>query len=638
MTRIEDYALVGDLQTAALVSRDGSVDWLCFPRFDSGACFASLLGGPEHGCWSLRPVSPGTSTRRYLHDTLVLETTWTTEDGSVARVIDFMPPRGKAPDIVRIVEGVKGCVEFRSELTIRFDYGRIVPWVRKRTHEERHPRRDRRAGRALLPHARRDARRGPAHGLGAPGRRGAARPVRPHLVPVARGGSGGDRRGAGARRDRGVLAGVERGVPARAARRLGPARAPVAHRAQGADVRPDRRDRRRADDVAARVDRLGAQLGLPLLLAARRDAHAARAAPLQPRRRGGTVAPLADPGDRGRSRGRPDHVRRRRRAAPQRVRAAVARRLRGLAAGAGRQRGERPAPARRLRRGARLLLPGPSARPAGRPAGVGDPARVARPSGRGVARAGRRDLGDPRRAPPLRPFQGDGLGCVRPRGADGRGAPLRGAGRPLAPAPRRDPPGRLRPRLRPRARLLHAVLRLEGARRESPAAAAHRLPAGDRPADPRHDQRNRAGAAPGRVRAPLSHPRGRPRRAAAGRGRVPAVLVLALRLLRAARPPRRGARAVPAARRPRQRPRPLFRRSTTRRPTACSGTSPRRSRTSRSSTRRSTSRRTCLRRCTAGTRAGSSVLDGAGRVDEGQVAQALREVPQQLAALRVDLL
>jgi GH15 family glucan-1,4-alpha-glucosidase len=136
MVRIEDYALLGDLQTAALVSRGGSVDWLCFPRFDSGACFAALLGDPENGRWLLAPSTPATSTRRYLHDTLVLETTWQTEDGSVARVLDFMPPRGKAPDIARLVEGVKGRVEFRSELTIRFDYGRIVPWVRKRTHEE----------------------------------------------------------------------------------------------------------------------------------------------------------------------------------------------------------------------------------------------------------------------------------------------------------------------------------------------------------------------------------------------------------------------------------------------------------------------------------------------------------------------
>jgi GH15 family glucan-1,4-alpha-glucosidase len=127
--RIEDYALIGDLQAAALVERGGSIDWLCFPRFDSGACFAALLGEAEHGRWLLAPVGTATSSRRYLHDTLVLETTWETADG-VVRVFDFMPPRGEAPDVVRIVEGVRGRVRMRSELVIRFDYGRIIPWVR----------------------------------------------------------------------------------------------------------------------------------------------------------------------------------------------------------------------------------------------------------------------------------------------------------------------------------------------------------------------------------------------------------------------------------------------------------------------------------------------------------------------------
>jgi GH15 family glucan-1,4-alpha-glucosidase len=129
MARIADHALIGDLQTAALVERGGSVDWLCFPRFDSAACFAALLGGPEHGRWLLAPVGEASSSRRYLHDTLVLETTWQTPDG-VVRVFDFMPPRGKAPDIVRIVEGVEGSVRMRSELVIRFGYGEVVPWVR----------------------------------------------------------------------------------------------------------------------------------------------------------------------------------------------------------------------------------------------------------------------------------------------------------------------------------------------------------------------------------------------------------------------------------------------------------------------------------------------------------------------------
>jgi GH15 family glucan-1,4-alpha-glucosidase len=130
MARIEDYALIGDLQAAALVERGGSIDWLCFPRFDSGACFAALLGTPDHGRWLLAPVGEGQATRRYLHDTMVLETTWETQDG-VVRVFDFMPPRGKAPDVVRIVEGVRGSVPMRSELVLRFDYGSVVPWVRR---------------------------------------------------------------------------------------------------------------------------------------------------------------------------------------------------------------------------------------------------------------------------------------------------------------------------------------------------------------------------------------------------------------------------------------------------------------------------------------------------------------------------
>ena len=134
MARIEDYALIGDLQTVALVGREGSIDWCCFPRFDSGACFAALLGTPEHGRWLLSPVAEvARSTRRYRHDTLVLETLHETDEG-VVRIIDFMPPRGEAPDIVRIVEGVEGTVSMRSELAIRFDYGKIVPWVRRIDH------------------------------------------------------------------------------------------------------------------------------------------------------------------------------------------------------------------------------------------------------------------------------------------------------------------------------------------------------------------------------------------------------------------------------------------------------------------------------------------------------------------------
>ena len=129
--RIEDYAFLSDTQTCALVSRDGCVDWLCFPRFDSGACFASLLGKRENGCWRFFPRDKITKLRRrYRGDTLILETEIETSTGAV-RAIDFMPPRGRNPDLIRIVEGVRGEVALQMELIIRFDYGQIVPWVRK---------------------------------------------------------------------------------------------------------------------------------------------------------------------------------------------------------------------------------------------------------------------------------------------------------------------------------------------------------------------------------------------------------------------------------------------------------------------------------------------------------------------------
>jgi len=129
--RLEDYALIGDTQTAALVSREGSVDWWCAPRFDSAASFSAILGGPEHGRWLVAPAEPIQKiTRRYRPDTLVLETEFETEHGTV-RVADCMPPRDGTPEIVRRVEGVKGRVPMRLELVIRFDYGSIVPWVRR---------------------------------------------------------------------------------------------------------------------------------------------------------------------------------------------------------------------------------------------------------------------------------------------------------------------------------------------------------------------------------------------------------------------------------------------------------------------------------------------------------------------------
>lgn len=130
--RIEDYALIGNTETAALVGRDGSVDWLCLPRFDSPACFAALLGDAENGQWKVAPQQPPKAVRRrYLDGTLVLETIFETETGSVS-VVDFMPlPRHEAVDLVRTITGLEGEVPMRFETRIRFDYGRVVPWVRR---------------------------------------------------------------------------------------------------------------------------------------------------------------------------------------------------------------------------------------------------------------------------------------------------------------------------------------------------------------------------------------------------------------------------------------------------------------------------------------------------------------------------
>ncbi len=127
---IEDYAFLGDLHTAALVGRDGSMDWLCLPRFDSPACFAALLGDDNAGRWLLAPATGGPATRRsYRGDALVLDSEWDTPDGTV-RITDLMPQRGEGADVVRIVTGVSGTVPMRMDLALRFDYGSVVPWVR----------------------------------------------------------------------------------------------------------------------------------------------------------------------------------------------------------------------------------------------------------------------------------------------------------------------------------------------------------------------------------------------------------------------------------------------------------------------------------------------------------------------------
>jgi len=128
---IENYALIGDCHTAALVGNDGSIDWLCFPRFDSAACFAALLGKPEHGRWLLAPADPIRGVqRRYCDDSLILQTDFETAEGTV-RITDFMPASDERWDVVRIVEALGGTVRMRMELVVRFDYGSITPWARR---------------------------------------------------------------------------------------------------------------------------------------------------------------------------------------------------------------------------------------------------------------------------------------------------------------------------------------------------------------------------------------------------------------------------------------------------------------------------------------------------------------------------
>ncbi len=135
--RIEDYAVIGDCETAALVSREGSIDWLCWPTFSSGACFAALLGTVENGYWSLRPKDKLLETRRrYRPGTMIVETTFVTKDGEVC-LTDFMPPRGKHSDVIRMVTGLRGKVKLRMELALRFDYGLTIPWVTRHEQELR---------------------------------------------------------------------------------------------------------------------------------------------------------------------------------------------------------------------------------------------------------------------------------------------------------------------------------------------------------------------------------------------------------------------------------------------------------------------------------------------------------------------
>ena len=359
---IEDYALIGDRGSAALVGKDGSIDWLCLPRFDSPACFAALLGTAENGRWLLAPVDEDAEvSRRYVDDTALLETTFTTATGELV-LLDVMPTGDGRADVVRRLTCTRGTVRVRHDWVVRTDYGLVRPWVtREQVGDEtvvvavagpdkfvlRGPR---------LPHGQEGHHRDEfdmsagrrddvLHHLGEV----VARPARaPRPRRLHRGHAPATRRLERARPDR------------RAPRRP---RTPQPADAAADDARGDRRDRRGSHHVAARGLRRRTQLGLPLLLAARRRTHPRVAAGRGLRRGGGRVARLAVARRRRRP-GRPaDHVHRGRRASAARAGAHPPEGLRRQPPGADRQRRGVAAAERRPRRGddrprARPRLPG----------------------------------------------------------------------------------------------------------------------------------------------------------------------------------------------------------------------------------------------------------------------------------------
>ena len=269
--RIEDYALIGDLHTAALVGMDGSVDWLCLPHFDSPSCFSRLLGEDHHGFWRLAPAGGAkdiVATRRwYRPDTLVLETEFDTPTGTV-RITDCMPVRDDHPHLVRTIEGVSGSVDMRMDLVVRFDYGEVVPWVTTHDGLTRLT-----AGPDSLALWHRvdvvgkdlssiadftvtEGQRYPFTLVWYPSHEEPPPPLDSyyavHLTEAYW-------------TEWAALCCYTGAVPRRGGA--------LAHHAQGADLRADRWHRRRTDHVAPRGARRQPQLGLPLLLAARRHAH-----------------------------------------------------------------------------------------------------------------------------------------------------------------------------------------------------------------------------------------------------------------------------------------------------------------------------------------------------------------------------
>ena len=428
--RIEDYGLIGDTQTAALVGRDGSIDWLCMPRFDSGAFFAALLGRPAHGRWLVAPKGEARPAgRRYRDSTLILETDFETDEGAV-RVIDFMPPRQRDPDVVRIVEGLRGRVEMRMELIVRFDYGSIVPWVRRiddatsciagpdglclRTPVETR-------GEDLstvADFAVSEGEQVPFVLTWYPSNEPLPREIEPGRALVE-----------------------TQAWWRQWARRVqyeGPWRDEVLalpDRPEGAHLRADGRASWRPRPPRCRSFSGASGTGTTAIAGSETRPSPSTRSWKRASRERPSLARLAPACDRRGSGRPPDHVRSRGGAAPDRVRGDLAPRLPGPEAGSDRKRRVRPEAARRLRRGHGRALPRRGARSRGGVEGLGDPEEAARPLGVGVAGAGQRDLGGARPPPPLHALEGHGLAGRRP-GSACRAQPRRRVRGPLAaPAP-----------------------------------------------------------------------------------------------------------------------------------------------------------------------------------------------------------
>jgi len=262
-SRIEDYALIGDCKSAALVGCDGSIDWLCWPRFDSPACFAGLLGNSENGRWLIRPRQPVVETRRrYRPGTLVLDTEFRSSHGS-AVVTDFMIP-GDGAYLVRIVTGLRGRLEFRAELIMRFDYGATVPWVTRLDD-------------------------GGLSAIAGPDRLVLWTTVLLWTLFSESAFCGRCVRRASTNRR--VLARLERALPGRES--VDGRSQAFADHPQGADLCSDWRNRRCGDNVLAGIHRRNSKLGLPLLLAPRCHVHTARANASRLLRGGPGLAELA---------------------------------------------------------------------------------------------------------------------------------------------------------------------------------------------------------------------------------------------------------------------------------------------------------------------------------------------------------